>query len=63
MKLGMSQAVENLIGNDIVDGVCIMPYGDAVKYKVKNQNEIFPIENSKIKYYYGAEVINILDFL
>jgi len=56
----MSQAVEHLIGNNLVDGICLMPFVDANKYITKSQLEIFPCPNSKIKYYYGAEVKNHL---
>ncbi len=54
----MSQAVESLLEKDILfGGVAILPYNDALKYlNDTNQIEIFPNENSKIKYFYGAKV-------
>lgn len=56
--LGMSSAIENLIGHKhIVKGVAILPYNDARKFlsTSKNMNQIEPFQNSKIEYFYGAQ--------
>ncbi len=58
MFQGMSSTIEKLIGsNNIVTGVAIVPYNDAQKFfsTRKDENQIFPVENSQIQYYYGGE--------
>ena len=60
----MTIAIENLIGNKhIIRGIAILPYNDAKPFlscdnpqKTSNEeNRIYPVDNSKIDYFFGAE--------
>ena len=54
----MSQAIESLLEKEnLSGGIAIVPYNDALSYlNDPNQIEIFPSENSKIQFFYGARV-------
>lgn len=59
----MSIEIESMISNEqLVKGIAIIPYGEGIKYEKSGENrknntikEIFPVENSKIRYFYGAQ--------
>ena len=55
----MSVEIEHLMNIHLVRGVAIVPFSEGEKYESTDENsqdlkEIYPVQNSKISYYYGA---------